>query len=73
MDISTINPSSAIPRSDLKSQEMKRDGHFTPDEIMYNSILDGCTKQRNVSEALRVLEVDWRWRWLRLGKLLQEP
>ena len=35
---------------------MKRDGHFTPDEIMYNSILDGCTKQRNVSEALRVLE-----------------
>lgn len=57
MDISTINPSSAIPRSDLKSQEMKRDGHFTPDEIMYNSILDGCTKQRNVSEALRVLEV----------------
>lgn len=37
-------------------EEMKRDGHFTPDEIMYNSILDGCTKQRNVSEALRVLE-----------------
>lgn len=23
---------------------------------MYNSILDGCTKQRNVAEALRVLE-----------------
>ena len=35
---------------------MRRDGHFLPDEIMYNSILDGCTKQRNVSEALRLLD-----------------
>ena len=41
-----------------KPQEMKRDGHFTPDEIMYNSIIDGCTKQRNVTEALRVLEAE---------------
>ena len=40
----------------LPAQEMRRDGHFLPDEIMYNSILDGCTKQRNVSEALRLLE-----------------
>ena len=41
-----------------QTQEMKRDGHFTPDEIMYNSIIDGCTKQRNVTEALRVLEAE---------------
>eukprot|EP00931_Biecheleriopsis_adriatica_P109517 TRINITY_DN8377_c0_g1_i1.p1 TRINITY_DN8377_c0_g1~~TRINITY_DN8377_c0_g1_i1.p1 ORF type:complete len:853 (-),score=199.84 TRINITY_DN8377_c0_g1_i1:178-2736(-) len=37
-------------------KEMKQDGHFTPDEIMYNSLLDGCAKQRNLPEALRVFE-----------------
>merc|ERR1719230_1719573 len=35
---------------------MKRDGKFAPDEIMYNSILDGCAKQHRVEEALRVLD-----------------
>jgi len=36
--------------------EMRGDGKFVPDEIMYNSILDGCAKQHRVEEALRLLE-----------------
>merc|ERR1719461_1048726 len=36
--------------------EIRGDGKFVPDEIMYNSILDGCAKQRRVEEALRLLE-----------------
>merc|ERR1719261_1447493 len=35
---------------------MKRDGKYTPDEILYNSLLDGCAKQHRVEEALRLLE-----------------
>ena len=30
---------------------------------MYNSIIDGCTKQRNVTEALRVLEAEGVASW----------
>ena len=35
---------------------MKADDKFQPDEIMYNSILDGCAKQHRVEDALRILE-----------------
>merc|ERR1719420_2896859 len=35
---------------------MKRDDKFTPDEIMYNSILDGCAKEHRVDEALKILD-----------------
>merc|ERR550514_2416863 len=35
---------------------MKGDGKYTPDEIMYNSLLDGCTKQNLVQDALWLLE-----------------
>ena len=37
-------------------EEMQRDNKFAPDEIMYNSILDGCAKQHRVDDALRILE-----------------
>lgn len=35
---------------------MKSDDKFAPDEILYNSILDGCSKQHRVDDALRLLE-----------------
>jgi len=37
-------------------KEMKGDGKYTPDEIMYNSLLDGCAKQNLVQDALWLLE-----------------
>jgi len=37
-------------------EDMKTDDKFAPDEILYNSILDGCAKQHRVVDALRVLE-----------------
>lgn len=36
--------------------DMKRTSDIVPDEIMYNSILDGCAKQSRVKEALRILD-----------------
>merc|ERR1719158_2615531 len=35
---------------------MKSLGDLKPDEIMYNSVLDGCAKQQSVDDALAVLE-----------------
>merc|ERR1719231_2217707 len=35
---------------------MKRDGRFAPDQILYNSLLDGCAKEHRVDEALQLLE-----------------
>merc|ERR1719169_295636 len=37
-------------------QEMKRDGKHCPDEILYNSLLDGCAKQHRLDDALRLLD-----------------
>merc|ERR1719409_602910 len=36
--------------------EMKRDGKHAPDEILYNSLLDGCAKQHRLDDALRLLD-----------------
>ncbi len=33
-------------------EEMKKAGKSQPDEIMYNSILDGCAKQHHTEDAL---------------------
>jgi len=33
-------------------EDLKNDDKFSPDEIMYNSILDGCAKQHRFSDAL---------------------
>ena len=35
---------------------MKKDGKLKPDEIMYNSILDGCAKQHRTENAMRISE-----------------
>merc|ERR1719453_76798 len=37
-------------------QEMKRDGKSAPDEILFNSLLDGCAKQHRLDDALRLLD-----------------
>ena len=33
---------------------MKSLESFAPDEIMYNSLLNGCAKKQNVDEGLRL-------------------
>merc|ERR1719498_2275251 len=35
---------------------MKKEGRMKPDEIMYNSLLDGCAQNGLVDEGLRLLE-----------------
>merc|ERR1719231_483373 len=37
-------------------KEMKRDGKHCPDEILYNSLFDGCAKQHRLEDALRLLD-----------------
>jgi len=37
-------------------KEMRADGKFMPDEMMYNSLLDGCAKEQRLSDALFLLE-----------------
>merc|ERR1719174_1776550 len=37
-------------------QEMKRDAKHSPDEILYNSLLDGCAKQHRLEDALNLLD-----------------
>merc|ERR1719182_322373 len=34
---------------------MQSDGKFTPDEVMYNCLLDGCAKEHCPNEALKLL------------------
>merc|ERR1719313_675716 len=36
-------------------KEMQNDGKYAADEILYNSLLDGCAKQHRVEEALSLL------------------
>mmetsp|Transcript_113517 Transcript_113517/g.253265 ORF Transcript_113517/g.253265 Transcript_113517/m.253265 type:complete len:252 (+) Transcript_113517:2-757(+) len=35
---------------------MKEEAGLAPDEVMYNSLLDGCAKQQRLEEALRLLK-----------------
>merc|ERR1719478_807462 len=37
-------------------KEMQNDGKYAADEILYNSLLDGCAKQHRVEEALSLLQ-----------------
>jgi pentatricopeptide repeat protein len=37
-------------------KEMLKQGKYEPDEILYNSLLDGCAKQHRVEEALELLQ-----------------
>merc|ERR1719242_2801882 len=36
--------------------EMRAEGKFVPDEMMYNSLLDGCAKEQRLSDALRLVQ-----------------
>jgi len=36
--------------------EMRTDGKFLPDEMMYNTLLDGCAKEQRLSDALRLVQ-----------------
>jgi len=36
--------------------EMQADGKFVPDEMMYNSLLDGCAKEQRLADALRLVD-----------------
>lgn len=35
-------------------QAMRSEGKFTPDEVMYNSLLDGCAKEQRPDDALKL-------------------
>merc|ERR1719473_344494 len=37
-------------------EQMKKDTRLKPDEIMYNSLLDGCAQNNLVEEGLKLLE-----------------
>jgi len=37
-------------------KEMELDGKFAPDEVMYNSLLDGCARQHRLEDALKLLD-----------------
>lgn len=37
-------------------QQMEEDGRITPDEVMYNSLLDGCAKQHRSEDAWKLLK-----------------
>lgn len=37
-------------------QEMEDDGRIAPDEVMYNSLLDGCAKQHRSEDAWKLLK-----------------
>merc|ERR1719387_354191 len=45
-----------LDRAFLVLEEMKSDGKFAPDEIMYNSLLDGCAKLHRVEDAQQLLD-----------------
>merc|ERR1719277_2999941 len=36
--------------------EMRRERKYSPDEMLYNSLLDGCAKVQRVNDALRLLD-----------------
>jgi len=36
--------------------DMQADGKLTPDEVMYNSLLDGCAKEHRPNDALKLLD-----------------
>merc|ERR1719443_1629011 len=37
-------------------EQMRKDSSMKPDEIMYNSLLDGCAQNNLVDEGLRLLQ-----------------
>merc|ERR1719238_2469942 len=45
-----------IQKGFLILDQVKKDAHLKPDEIMYNSLLDGCARSNLVDEGLRLFE-----------------
>jgi pentatricopeptide repeat protein len=37
-------------------RDMEEDGKLAPDEVMFNSLLDGCARQHRLEDALQLLE-----------------
>jgi len=37
-------------------EAMKKEGKFAPDEMMYNTLLDGCAKAQRITESLKLVE-----------------
>merc|ERR1719240_1958092 len=37
-------------------RDMEEDGKLAPDEVMFNSLLDGCARQHRLDDALRLLD-----------------
>jgi len=37
-------------------EEIEKDGKHVPDEMMFNSLLDGCAKEQRINEALRLVD-----------------
>merc|ERR1719506_210792 len=47
--------SGSLDRALAIVKDMQSDGKLIPDEVMYNSILDGCAKEHRPTEALNIL------------------
>jgi pentatricopeptide repeat protein len=47
--------SGSLDRALAIVRDMQSDGKLIPDEVMYNSILDGCAKEHRPNEALNIL------------------
>jgi len=45
-----------VPRAFSVIEEMRRETDLKPDEIMYNSLLDGCAQSNLVDEGLQLLQ-----------------
>merc|ERR1719409_1619766 len=37
-------------------EDMRSEGKLTPDEVMYNSLLDGCAKEQRPNDAMKLLD-----------------
>merc|ERR1719440_427665 len=37
------------------AQDIEAEGKCTPDEVMYNSLLDGCTREQRAEDAIKLL------------------
>jgi len=48
--------SGALNRAMKILKEMQAEGKISPDEVMFNSLLDGCFKEQRPTEALQLLE-----------------
>jgi len=46
----------ALDRAMEILKEMQSDGKFQPDEVMFNSLLDGCAKEHRPTEAMKLLD-----------------